>query len=293
VSGPRRLLASGAALTVLLGVVAVASHAHRPGGGSGGGGGRPPELLLEYVAVLALIATVVGGAILVWGVADDRRRRALSGRTNWRRTLVGLALTGAALFLVIHASDRFHLHHHQRPAGSKAIVRPGQSAGKTPVGKQHAPQPLQGAWLTALVLGSVLLGLVLALGLAIRNRRNPEPDDEAALAAALDEVLADTLDDLRAERDPRKAVIQAYARMERTFAAYGVARDPAETPLEYVARALQTLSVAPVAVRRLSLLFERAKFSPHRVDTVMKDDAIETLVALRAELEQEREVAAA
>jgi hypothetical protein len=293
VSGPRRLLASGAALTVLLGVVAVASHAHRPGGGSGGGGGRPPELLLEYVAVIALIATVVGGAIIVWGVADDRRRRRLSGRTNWRRTLTGLAITGAALFFVIHVSDRFSLHHHRQPAGNKAIVRPGKPSGKAPVARQLTTQPLQGAWLTALVLGSVLLGLVLAFGLAIHNRRDPEPDDEAALAAALDDVLADTLDDLRAERDPRKAVIRAYARMERTFAAYGVARDPAETPLEYVARALDTLSVAPVAVRRLTSLFERAKFSPHRVDTVMKDEAIETLVALRAELEQEREVAAA
>ena len=98
-------------------------------------------------------------------------------------------------------------------------------------------------------------------------------------------MLADTLDDLRQERDPRKAVISAYARMERTFAAYRVPRDPAEAPLEYMARALDRLSVSGAAVRRLTLLFERAKFSPHVVDRGMKDEAIETLAALRSELE--------
>ena len=36
-SGARRLVLSGIALTALLAVVALASHAHRPGGGAGGG----------------------------------------------------------------------------------------------------------------------------------------------------------------------------------------------------------------------------------------------------------------
>jgi hypothetical protein len=108
---------------------------------------------------------------------------------------------------------------------------------------------------------------------------------------ALDEVLADSLDDLRADPDPRSAVIRAYARMERTFAAYGVPRDEAEAPLEYMARALDRLSVSAFSVRRLTQLFSRAKFSPHEVDAAMKDEAIEALVGLRAELEHKQEAA--
>jgi hypothetical protein len=111
------------------------------------------------------------------------------------------------------------------------------------------------------------------------------PDVTGGVTAALDAVLADTLEDLYAEHDPRAAVIAAYARMEQTFAAYRVPRQEAETPLEYVARVLDSLRVSSWAVRRLTLLFERAKFSSHEVDTAMKQEAIATLAAVRAELE--------
>src|SRR5207247_272331 len=125
-------------------------------------------------------------------------------------------------------------------------------------------------------------------------RRRLEGDEwyrEAQLMAALDEVLADTLDDLRAETDPRKAVIRTYARMERTFAAYGVPREEAETPLEYVERVLAQLSLSSFAINRITQLFARAKFSPHEIDAAMKDEAIEALVGLRAELEYKPEAA--
>ena len=137
-----------------------------------------------------------------------------------------------------------------------------------------------------LVLGSLLLGIVVTTAAAVAHgRRNREAlDEEAQLARALGEVLSDSLEDLRAERDPRKAVIRAYARIEQTFAAYGVPREEHETPLEYVARVLDS-HVSSFAVRRLVQLFERAKFSPHTIESMMKDDAIEALAGLRAELE--------
>jgi hypothetical protein len=48
------------------------------------------------------------------------------------------------------------------------------------------------------------------------------------------------------------------------------------------------MRVSAYSVRRLTQLFERAKFSPHDVDSGMKDDAIEALAGLRAELEDRR-----
>jgi hypothetical protein len=148
--------------------------------------------------------------------------------------------------------------------------------------------------LPVLVLGSLLLGIVVTTAGAVAyGRSNREAlDEEAQLARALGEVLSDSLEDLRAERDPRKAVIRAYARMEQTFAAYGVPREEHETPLEYVARVLDSLRVSSFAVRRLVQLFERAKFSPHTIETSMKDDAIEALAGLRSELEHDRTEAA-
>ena len=64
---------------------------------------------------------------------------------------------------------------------------------------------------------------------AQRRRRALGGDDTGLLAEALADVLEETLDDLRAERDPRRAVIAAYARLERTLAAFGLPRRPSAT----------------------------------------------------------------
>ena len=59
-SGARKLLLSGAALTALLAFVAIASRAHRPGGGTGGGDAHAPTLIGDYLATIALIIMPVG-----------------------------------------------------------------------------------------------------------------------------------------------------------------------------------------------------------------------------------------
>ena len=294
-SGARKLLLSGAALTALLAFVAIASHAHRPGGGSGGGSAHSPTLVGDYLATIALIIMPIGAVLVVWGLANRRKQAALTGRTSWRRNLIAAGVISALLIvLVVTAENR--QGRARRPAvgptqgailGAPLGAKGPRKAVKVDTAPPHRPR---WQWLPVLVLGSLLLGIVVTTAAAVAHgRRNREAlDEEAQLARALGEVLSDSLDDLRAERDPRKAVIRAYARMEQTFAAYGVPREEHETPLEYVARVLDSLRVSSFAVRRLVQLFERAKFSPHTIESSMKDDAIEALAGLRAELEYDR-----
>jgi hypothetical protein len=286
-------------LTALLAFVAIASHAHRPGGGSGGGSAHSPTLFGDYLATIALIIMPIGAVLVVWGLANRRKQAALTGRTSWRRNLIAAGVISALLIvLVVTAENR--QGRARRPAvgptqgailGAPLGAKGPRRAVKADTVPPHRPR---WQWLPVLVLGSLLLGIVVTTAAAVAHgRRNREAlDEEAQLARALDEVLADSLDDLRAERDPRKAVIRAYARMEQTFAAYGVPREGHETPLEYVARVLDSLRVSSFAVRRLVQLFERAKFSPHAIESSMKDDAIEALAGLRAELEYDRTEAA-
>src|SRR5919201_2278648 len=266
-SGARRLFWSGIALMALLALVAVASRAHRPGGGSGAQAGHAPTLLGDYLATIAWVVVPVGAVFVLWGLTQSRRLSALAGRTHWRRTLVTFVvlslLLAAGVFLVDrHGGIRLFGRNGQEttPASTTpatVLPRKGRHAHVVPPARAHF------RWLPVLVLGSVVLGLVVSLGAAaaLRRRDGEAIDEEAALAAALNEVLADSLDDLRAERDPRRAVIRIYARMEKTFAAYGVAREPAEAPLEYLARVLDSLRVSAYSLRRLTQLFERAKFS--------------------------------
>jgi Domain of unknown function (DUF4129) len=82
-------------------------------------------------------------------------------------------------------------------------------------------------------------------------------------------------------------VIAAYSRMERSLASFGLPRRPFEAPVEYLGRVLEELQSGSPAARRLTHLFERAKFSHHTIDVGMKEEAIEAVVALRDELRTE------
>jgi hypothetical protein len=124
----------------------------------------------------------------------------------------------------------------------------------------------------------------VAWWLAARGRRQAREPLGTTPAEALADVLAETLDDLRAERDPRRAVIAAYARMERALAASGLPRDPSEAPEEYLRRILSDLAVTGRAAARLTSLFAWARFSGHDVRPEMKDEAIETLEQVQHEL---------
>ena len=286
-TGGRRLVVTGAALTALVTLVAIASRAHHPGGGSGAAPARPPMLLIEYWAGLMLVLFPIGAIIVIWALAYRRHEAALAGKTNWRRSLTVVAIVFLILGARLIIAGHLHRPHLKLPSavngGHNGRAQPsGQGAGRS--------DPY---WVPALVLGSLTCALLFTGGYALAKRRR-EGDvwaAEAELSAALDAVLEDTLNDLRAEADPRRAVIRTYRRMEQTFSAYGVSRGDAETPQEYLERVLDRLNVSTFAVRRLTQLFSRAKFSEHEIDTGMKDEAIEALVGLRAELEHAREAA--
>ena len=287
----QRLLLSGVALTALLAAVAVASRAHRPGGGSGGGSADTGRVVFEYAASVMFVLFPLGALFVLWVLSMGRRQKLIED-------------TG----LAPERRDRAH-DRRADPAGDAARAalhqvrrrRRGEAAG----GAGHADErpcwtePAQNKqpefqWLPALIVGSLIFGVAGAGAIAVvlKRQRGADWDREAELMHALDEVLGDTLEDLRAERDPRKAVIGAYARMEKLFAAHQVPREEAETPQQYVERVLARLQVSSFAVRRLTELYERARFSPHTVDAGMKDDAIAALEGLRAELNADTAVAA-
>jgi NADH:ubiquinone oxidoreductase subunit 6 (subunit J) len=284
VSAARKLLLSGVAVTALLAVVAIASRAHTPGGGSGGGSVHAPELVIRYMVAMAIVLVPIGAVMIVWAAATGRKMKLLERQANWRRTAITIGFAIVVLlvvaFVLRNQKPNTNPFGRNNPSGGAADSQPGSTA------------PEQ--WLVWYVLASILVGLLVTVVLALifRRRHAEEIDREAELARALDIVLADTLDDLRGELDPRRAVISAYARMEQTFAAYGAPRGEAQTPQEYVATALDRLQVSEHAVTRLTGLYERAKFSTHEIGGSMKDEAIDVLAALRGELEAGNQVAA-
>jgi len=200
------------------------------------------------------------------------------GRNDIRAIAMLLAF-GFALALYVRERG-WHLTFDPRQTpldrGEGGAAPPGFDAGPDP-GYQF-----QFAWLP--VVAALVLAALAVAALVLANRRANPSSANAELAAELALTLDLSLDDLRAETDPRRAVIAAYARLERVLAAHGEPRQDADTPDEHLARVLGHLDVDRRAVRRLVDLFVQAKFSQHDVDAPMKDEAIGALEQVRDEL---------
>jgi len=300
-SAPKPRRSAGRAAPITLGVLvalAVVTIASRGSTALGEAGTRrPADTLLDILFTFYLLLLVAGAIFFVYLLAV---RKAVK-RSRGIDTLGRVSLLVVALLLLVGlvAARRLQGLELSQDEVEVPVQAPPLLPETTSTPTSDAYEP-EFAWIPVLVLlGLLLLGLGAA-ALAARRRRRARDDEAPTLGEALADVLDETLDALRAERDSRRAVIAAYARLERVLAAHGLARRPADAPLEYLARVLGDLSVTPDAVQRLTLLFERAKFSHHEVDEPMKEDAIEALMSVQDELraaqaleQRERETRAA
>ena len=270
----------GPALLVLalVGVVAVAAT----GSSSEGSGSstRPSDVLLDTLFSLVLVLLVAWVAVSLLSLARWRELEWTEPRRrNDLRAIATLLAFGFALALYIRERG-WHLAFdpQQTPLdrGEGGAAPPGLDAGPDP-GYQF-----EFAWLPVAIVLVLAAAGVAAFVLAAR--RSARATGRAELAVELADTLDVTIDDLRAETDPRRAVIAAYARLERVLAAPGEPRKESDPPEEHLARVLGRLEVDRRATRRLVDLFVRAEFSPHEVDAAMKDEAIDALVRVRDEL---------
>jgi uncharacterized protein DUF4129 len=277
-----RGLLLAAASAVLVALVALAAAGH-PFGGSSSSRANPYAVDTILTIVIALYIVVAAAVVVAMFWSGLTLRRYQRQQTKRQRTLrMAFVLLGAAVLVTI-AAERYHFRAHPR---LQAQNQPFQS-GKRNADKKTGTKPsahdahLRLAPLLA-ILGAG--GVAFAAFLVAEQRRRRRLPRGWIDAETLSDVLEETLDDLRAETDPRRAVIAAYARMERSLAAHGVPRHRFEAPHEYLGRVLGELSGGRLAAARLTALFERARFSPHEIDAEMKAEAIEAIESLQADL---------
>jgi flagellar basal body-associated protein FliL len=274
------LLVTAGAVLLLVGIVAVASTGSTPTGTSEGR--RPSDVLLDTFFSLAVLSLIPAAALFIWGLTQRKAvaEEIASGRyprTSMLAFAVFVAVFTAAIYLVRRNGGLWGLGNQ----GEVVEVGPdGEIIVRDASAYDENAYQAEFAWIPVLVVVALVAVGVSAYVLAARKRA-PLRESEAAAAEDLAAVLDDTLDDLRAEQDPRRAVIAAYARLERALAASGFPRSGPETAEEYVARILGLLEVDKDAIRRLTDLFTRAKFSQHEIDDEMKAQAIDSLVEVR------------
>jgi Domain of unknown function (DUF4129) len=232
--------------------------------------------------VIALLAPLIALVILL-ALGGTLALTYASIGSPVRRVLLAVVLTAllAAPFIAIAVNS-------WRPGHGIAGCRrsdPGHCKHGKDSGGARAGGPPRTSFVTGpglFVAAGSLVGLVLLVGgavLLVRWRRAGPVGEESA-EEALAAAAVESLDDLRAEGDVRRAIIACYARMERALTAVGASRRPAEAPVEYLRRVL--MSFAPAPGRRLTELFERAAFSIEPMGVPERERAIAALEALRA-----------
>lgn len=283
---------------IVIGVSGVCMVVVALGARGGGGYSPPPVPTAAWRVVSAVVAGLVAGVaiaalVVVTASITGHRWRRGKGSNFWviersparwaglvaplLAALVMLVVAvGGVAVLASGASGAPHVTSHPLATGS---VAPSDQGTVPPDG---SPLP---AW--ALGAGALsAAGLtVWALGAPARRRRGgqaPDTTEQEAQDAAVHravEILTD-------ETDPRRAVIAAYAAMERLLATAGAARNPAEAPFEYVARNPLLNSAGRAAAHRLSELFETARFSLHSVDEATRGRALSALRVIATEIAQ-------
>jgi hypothetical protein len=261
----------GVTLLGLLALVALGSA-----GGEWGGGAEDrsvPGAFLDYAFTFAVLIVLGLIGIAIWaftGPSDGRKPERPKGVG-----LAGYAIVVVALLVYFAYTDR-------KPRSTAEAEQGG--VGQTSTGvdtsaiTDRSPDNVEFQWWVA-------LGVTLAIGAIVANEWRRRPDGgEGAAADELEAVLTETIDELELDPDPRRAVIQAYVRMEAVLGVHGHARLPHEAPLEYLARVLRELDVRAEAAHALTELFERARFSHHEIDAAMRTEAIASLQAVRDDL---------
>jgi Domain of unknown function (DUF4129) len=282
----RRGAAAVAGLLGLLGVVAIAAGGRGPGGGRSEPSASAPTLLLDYLTTFGILVLAAAGAALLVAMVlrrlYDPEAHTESFERKTVRTLLRATVVVALVVVVMSWGLRLiGRDDGQQPTAPVPTTPAAPTDGDGAAGRRYEPRF---QWLPVLVVGGLVVGIA-AVGTVAAVRRRRRVLAEAPVTEALSDVLAESLDDLESERDPRRAVIRAYAQMERVFAARGLPRRESEAPAEYVTRLLDGAGVSSHSVRRLTNLFARARFSTHEVDAGMKGEAIEALGGLRAEIE--------
>jgi Domain of unknown function (DUF4129) len=285
---PRRLLPLAVAVVALLAVVAVAARG-RPLGTGGAAGGGLPLTFWDYVFTTVLIGVVLL-AVVAFGIYFfllPRQRQELKPfHARTARALVILLAVAAFVVIIGRHVDLNHLlHPNASTTTTQTSTIPQARGGQAGKPARH----VEFRWEELVVV----LGVLLVLGAigATRSRLRPTLPRRRVASEALAAALDESLDDLRADPDLRRAIVAAYARMESSLAAAGLPRRPAEAPLEYLERALLSLDASADAVRRLTDLFEWARFSHHEPEPAMRDEAVNALVAVRDELRAREPVA--
>jgi hypothetical protein len=238
---------------------------------------------------IGLEAVLAGllAAVLIHGrqPSDDFRVERLRGVLRFA-LLAALVVIPAILLL----AAPLHPHPVPQQVPPARPSQPAPSARLTQAPHPSAPFRLPLAGLLYALLILALIGGIVVCVVLLRRRRpaDARPPAEASVAEGergdLEDAVSSGRRALASLDDARAAIIACYVAMERSLAAAGADHEAADTPDEFLGRAVSAGLVRGAAAGELTGLFYEARFSAHELTSAQRDAAQQALEQLAADL---------
>ncbi len=251
-----------------------------------------PTTALQGLAAAGGVVLVIALLLLWVGTPmarrSKRKRRTIAGdefdelgRSLWTTAkTVAVLLLGLAIFCVATVPL---LSRASEPLQGGAGAQPSAPARSTPNAPGRPADSVNLGWL--LVPVAVTFAILTPAAVVIRRRRLKR--DEAMHAeetSAFGRAVRASIAALESERDPRKAILRAYARIEQAFRDVEIVRAADETASEFLARTTRQLPVSAGAAAALTERFEEVRFSTHLITEADREQALASLRRVEQEL---------
>jgi Domain of unknown function (DUF4129) len=169
------------------------------------------------------------------------------------------------------------------PSENRMDAQPSASAVPPRSERSKAAPSLNLGWLLLPI--AVTFAILTPAAVLIRRRLHSQGQEaDAEEPGALGRAVRASIAALESERDPRTAILRAYARMEQSFRRVEVVRARDETASEFLGRTMRQLPVSAGAATELTEQFEEARFSTHRLTEADREQALASLHRVEREL---------
>ena len=169
------------------------------------------------------------------------------------------------------------------PSPTLTFAHPSASTGPLWGGSPRSGHSVNLGWLV-LPIAVAFTILTPAAALIRRRRLKRGQGAHAEDASALGRTVRATIAALESERDPRRAILRAYAHMEQAFRSVEIVRAPDETASEFLGRTMRQLPVSASAAAALTERFEEVRYSTHQITETHREQALASLHRVEREL---------